>query len=476
VREDGSGRFPGGSGERNVLQAPLDGQAPLGGQALRGADVAERVARAAWGGEPLAAPHAEAVPRARILLVDDTPANLLALEAVLEPLGQELVHAHSGEEALWHLLRPEAADFALILMDVQMPGLTGLETARLIRARERTRTIPLIFITALSRETAYVLQGYQTGAVDYLLKPVDPDVLRSKVRVFVELHRQARLLERQAAELAARARAEEEMRRAAELEQRLLGIVGHDIRSPLQAILTTAQAQLRGAPGAPLPPAQARAFERIARGGERIRQVVDLLLDFTRAALGGGLPVVRRGVDLHVLCGQLLDEVAARAPGRTLVAELAPGALRGEWDPDRLTQALANLVDNAVKYGDPTAPVRLVVHAEAEAVRLEVHNRGEPIAPDALPTLFEPFRRAVAAAAQGEAAQGLGLGLYIVHEVARAHGGRVEVHSSREEGTVFRLSLPRWAPDGAGQLAAAGEGGPAAPPPGATGPGAEAGA
>src|SRR5919109_3626921 len=130
--------------------------------------------------------------RARILLVDDEPDNLVALTAVLEPLDRELVQASSGEEALRLLLRHE---FAVILLDVRMPGLDGFETAALIKSREKTRHIPIIFVTAVSKDTEHVFRGYSEGAVDYLLKPYDPAVLRSKVSVFVELYEQTAALE-----------------------------------------------------------------------------------------------------------------------------------------------------------------------------------------------------------------------------------------------------------------------------------------
>jgi PAS domain S-box-containing protein len=125
------------------------------------------------------------LPRAAILLVDDHPANVVALEAILEPLGQELCTAASGEEALRHLLR---RDFALILLDVQMAGLDGFQTANLIKQRPRSRHVPIIFITAVGRDAAHVFRGYSEGAVDYLVKPFDPDILRSKAQVFVDLH------------------------------------------------------------------------------------------------------------------------------------------------------------------------------------------------------------------------------------------------------------------------------------------------
>ncbi len=138
---------------------------------------------------------------ARILLVDDRPDNLLALEAILGSLGQTLVRASSGEEALKALL---ADDYAVILLDVQMPGMDGFETAAHIKRRERTRDIPIIFLTAINREPQHAFRGYSTGAVDYLAKPFDPWVLRAKVSVLVDLHRKNRQLRRQAELLAER--------------------------------------------------------------------------------------------------------------------------------------------------------------------------------------------------------------------------------------------------------------------------------
>jgi PAS domain S-box-containing protein len=156
-------------------------------------------------------------PRASILMVDDHPSNLLALEAILDPLGQELVKATSGEEALKFLLK---RDFAVILMDVQMPGLDGFQTATIIKQRERTRTIPIIFLTALSRDAAHVFKGYAHGAVDYLLKPFDPEILRSKVSVFVDLFLKEQQIQRQAAQL--RQRERESLERQSELRYRRL--------------------------------------------------------------------------------------------------------------------------------------------------------------------------------------------------------------------------------------------------------------
>ena len=374
--------------------------------------------------------------RARILLVDDVPANLLALQAVLEPLGQELVLAHSGEEALRELLR---GDFACILMDVQMPNLDGLETAQLIRSRERTTHVPLLFITALSRETAYITRGYAEGAVDYLLKPVDPDILRAKVRVFVDLYLRGEEVRRQALELAARRQAEAELRRTAELGEQLVAIVGHDIRTPLAVILTSAKNQL--AAHQRLEPEQRKVFERVARGGERIHRIVDVLLDFTRARLGGGIPVVSQAGDLNDVCYRVVDELNVTRPGRVIQCDFVRDCLHGTWDLERMAQVLSNLLDNALKYSPPASTVRLSTWEKGEAVFIEVHNDGEPIASELLPHLFEPFRRGDGP--EATARESLGLGLYIAHSIVQAHQGSLTVCSSPKDGTTFRICLPR---------------------------------
>lgn len=371
---------------------------------------------------------------AKILMVDDVPANLVALRAILEPLGQPLVECHSGEEALKHLLQEE---FAVILMDVQMPGLDGLETVALIKARERSRHIPVIFITALSREMAYIAKGYAEGAVDYLLKPIDADILRAKVSVFVDLYQRGERLKHQAMELSERRRIEAEIAAAVEFQQRLVGIVGHDIRSPLSALLATAKMLLTMGE---LTERQSKAIERIARSGSRIESIVQVLLDFATARIGGGIKVRRREMDLHALPPRAVEEVQQSHPGRAIYCT-HEGDGRGEWDADRLMQVLVNLLDNALKYSPEGTAVNVSTRGEPDSVVLEVHNTGDPIPPALMACLFEPFRRGVQS--EQMVKMSLGLGLYIVHEIVRAHGGSAEVISSLELGTTFRIRLPR---------------------------------
>jgi DNA-binding response OmpR family regulator len=203
-------------------------RAALLGGALAAASAPHAPSSAAAAPDP-----GQAAPVA-ILLVDDRPENLVALEAILEPLGQQLDRATSGEEALKCILR---RDYAVIVLDVQMPGLNGFETARLIKSRERSKHIPIIFLTAISKEERYVYQGYSVGAVDYMFKPFQPDVLRSKVAVFVELYQKNQQLQRQAELLRDAERRELELRHTTELaasEARLAEVVD----SAMDAIIT----------------------------------------------------------------------------------------------------------------------------------------------------------------------------------------------------------------------------------------------
>src|SRR3954453_1272649 len=202
--------------------------------------------------------------KAKILLVEDRPENLVALEAVLRPLNQELVAARSGEEALRSLLTD---DFAVILLDVQMPGMDGFETASRIKERDRSRHIPIIFLTAINRDMSYQLRGYEVGAVDYIAKPVDPWVLRSKVAVFVELYDRRRQVQDQAAQLA---RTNTELQQFAE-------VVSHDLRNPLVSVVGYLQMLEDGMPG-PLEPEALEYVTRALHSAESMGALIDDLL------------------------------------------------------------------------------------------------------------------------------------------------------------------------------------------------------
>ncbi len=230
---------------------------------------------------------------------------------------------------------------------------------------------------------------------------------------------------------------EQEALQRAEFEEQLMAIVSHDLRGPLAAIgLSAASLQAT----AQLTNSERRALGRILSSNGRANQLIETLLDFTRARLGGGIPVVRQPGELHQAARNAVDEALAAHPSRQVLLH-CEGDGHGQWDLDRLEQVLGNLIGNALRYGDPAQPIRVECRGERDEVLLRVHNQGNPISAELLPTLFQPYRvgsREVAAAKGG-----LGLGLYIVKEIVRAHHGRVEVRSNAEEGTTFTVHLPR---------------------------------
>ncbi len=232
-------------------------------------------------------------------------------------------------------------------------------------------------------------------------------------------------------------RDQEELRRRTEFEQQLIGIVSHDLRNPLGAIAMAA-GLLQASPG--LNERQLKAARRITSSCERATRLIRDFLDFTQARLGNGLPLTRRPMDLHELTRHVVDEVLQAHPARQILLEVS-GEAQGQWDPDRISQVLTNLVGNALAYSPADTPVRVRSVGEPEVALLEVHNQGTPISPELLPRLFEPLTRG--APTEGQHSRSIGLGLYIVREIIRGHGGAVEVASSIEAGTTFTVRLPR---------------------------------
>ncbi len=355
-----------------------------------------------------------------VLIVDDIEENLLALEALLGRSDLRLLRARSGPEALEILLRD---DVALALVDVQMPEMDGFELAELMRGTERTRHVPIIFLTAGSIDSKRHFRGYDVGAVDFLYKPIDPVMLGHKVSVFVELHRQK--LERD--------RLSNELREMLRVNEMFVAAVSHDLRAPLSTVLTGASLLAEDM----TEPTRTRVLARIRSSGERMRGMLDQLYDLARARLAGGIVLDRTDVDFRVLADRIVGDLRVAFPERDIAVRYADVSMRGKWDEQRLGQVLSNLVSNALTHGAPMAPVRVEVAGDRAVLTLSVKNDGE-IPADVQKTIFEPFRRA-----NPTASSGLGLGLYIVRQIVTAHGGHIELRSGREEGTVFRVALPR---------------------------------
>jgi two-component system sensor histidine kinase/response regulator len=358
----------------------------------------------------------------KCLLVDDLEENLLALSALLEGDGVQVLTARSGAEALELLLIEE---IALAFLDVQMPGMDGFELAELMRGSERTRHIPLIFVTAGAREQKRMFKGYETGAVDFIYKPIEPYILKNKADVFFELYRQRRQL---AAEL-------QERTETLRLNEMFSALLAHDLRSPLSAILASAHLLQKRS-------SEQMAQEtgaRIASSGKRMARMIEDMLDLARARLAGGIIVKREPADFKLLVERVVREHQTALPER-LIESVYEGNCSGLWDPERGAQIASNLIGNALKHGDSAVPVRVRLDGtDADFVRLEVTNGGI-IPPALLDHLFDPFR---GGQRQPGRSEGLGLGLYIVAQIVQAHQGTVEVKTGQENETSFRIRLPR---------------------------------
>jgi two-component system sensor histidine kinase/response regulator len=381
-------------------------------------------------------PEPFAMADINILVVDDIEQNLIAIEALLTRPGIRVLKASSGPAALEILL---VEDIALALVDVQMPQMDGFELAELIRGSDRTRTVPLIFLTAAAREPSASFRGYEAGAVDFLYKPIDGPVLRSKVNVFVELYEQKKRLSRQL----------EELRQSLYLNEMFTAVLGHDLRNPLSAVMN----------GAALvkiisdDPKITLAADRIQSSGKRMAKMVDQLLNVARIR-SVGFELQLMDTDYEMLCRTIVDELRGSEEDRIRLK--TTGEVKGMVDIDRFSQVMSNLLGNALQHGKPGTAIDLHIDgSSAGVIRLCVHNEGViPI--EQLETIFEPFHLGIE---NRRSAQGLGLGLYIVKQFVEAHGGTVQVFSDEKEGTAFDVTMPRGGAAKAAKPATPAEGG-----------------
>ncbi|MPZ45977.1 MAG: response regulator [Betaproteobacteria bacterium] len=425
--------------------------------------------------------------KVNLLLVDDQPARLLSYDAILAGLGHNLVHARSGEEALQRLME---LDFAAILLDINMPGMDGFETAALIHQHPRFEKTPIIFVTAVHVTDLDRLKGYTLGAVDYVYVPVIPEILRGKVQVLVELYRHRRELElvnqklaRSNTELAqanialqaektrelealnaSLAAANQELERTnrslqTEIAQRIraqaaledadrrkddfLAMLSHELRNPLAAIQGAIELMQRKQIEDPQL-AWARAV--LARQNQHLSRLIEDLLDVSRITRGV-LALKKLPVDLREMLEHALEAIrpmiAAQQHALAVKIPGAPVPVLG--DPVRLTQVVSNLLSNAAKYTEPEGRISLTLAItgaddNAQAV-IEVEDNGRGIDAAALPRLFEPSTHAerLSRGAHG----GLGIGLVVVRGLAEMHGGRVEAFSEGSgRGSRFTVRLP----------------------------------
>ena len=388
----------------------------------------------------------------KILVVNDDPASLLALTSLLDGRADEgnysVLSARSGQEALRQVL---LHDFAVILLDVNMPGMDGFETAEAIHQRPRSADIPIIFVTAFLADEIDRLKAYQRGAADFLFTPVIPQILHAKVSVFVtlamkneELKRQAEKLSQHASELTATNRRlvrEMEERRAAErkshAKDEFLAMLGHELRNPLSAI--TSASSLIGLPGA-APDTVLRARSIIQRQSQHLSRIVDDLLDLSRA-MSGKILLARQATDLSTLVASCLETFRAtgRTAGYRIAVDLAPGWVDG--DPTRLEQIVSNLLDNALKYTPSGGAIDIALARAGDEVVLSVRDSGVGIPPELLPQVFDVFVQGAISIDRSQG--GLGIGLSLVRRLVELHGGSVAADSPGAGlGSSFTIRLP----------------------------------
>ena len=373
-----------------------------------------------------------------ILVVDDSPDKLLAMSVALAQDGQNIVTAESGREALRHLLHQE---FAVILLDVHMPEMDGFETAALVRKHKRSAHIPIIFITAYDDDT-YAAQGYSLGAVDYILAPVVPEILRAKVAVFVQLFRQREQIKLQAVQQVALAQ-EQAARKTAEAANRMkdefLAMLSHELRTPLSAILGWVQLLKMGDRSES---DVATGIDVIDRNARAQAKIIESLLDVSRI-ISGKLQLEMRPESVEEIVNAAISTIKPESEAKHMTVESAFDAELPiiEADATRLQQIVWNLLSNAVKFTPNGGRVAVAARNLGEVVEISVTDSGEGIAEEFLPHVFDRFRQADASTTRRHG--GLGLGLAIVRQLVEMHGGEVAVTSAgRGRGSTFSVRLP----------------------------------
>jgi signal transduction histidine kinase len=373
--------------------------------------------------------------QSNILIVDDRPENLLALKVIFDGLGYNVVEAESGKDALRLLLQKE---FALVLLDVNMPVMDGFETARLIRQRKPADLLPILFISAREPTDADRQQGYSLGAIDYVIKPIVPEILRAKVTALLDLQRRASVLE---AAVQERTTALQNLNeRAIKLRETISELeafsysVSHDMRGPLRAIQGYAQI-LEEEHGAKLPDDGKRLLGRIIASSKRLDTMITDVLAYSRMNLE---PIAKEPIDVEKIVRTIIDHIAELQPPRVEI-EIRSPFLNVVGHQASLTQCISNLLSNAVKFVAPGATPRVMIGTEAvdSQVRLWIQDNGIGIAPEHQRRIFDAFDRL------STAYDGTGFGLAIVRRAVERMGGQFGLESEVGKGSKFWIQLPK---------------------------------
>jgi signal transduction histidine kinase len=368
------------------------------------------------------------------LLVDDRPENLLVLEELLAAEGRRFVRASSGQEALRFVLK---GSIGLILLDVQMPDMDGFEVASLIKGNPSTQQIPIIFMTAISKNEEYALRGYVGGAIDYLYKPLNPDITRAKIQVFEELfHRQEDL----------RAANEQLLKMNRQLEDLnmqknyLLGMAAHDLRNPIGAIAQLSQLLLSGSSGS-VTGEQVKFLSAIRESSDYILHIIEDLLDVSKIE-SGKMSLDIQPTDIRALLERSLSLHRLIAGRKDIQLELHLQLQTAYLylDAIKIEQVLGNLLSNAIKFS-PRGTV-ITIHAQElnDQFSLSVKDQGPGIPKEEQYKLFNGFQTTSVRATEGE--KSTGLGLLICSKIVQAHGGAIHVQSESGQGSTFWFTIP----------------------------------
>jgi len=374
----------------------------------------------------------------KIMLVDDRPENLKSLKQLLDRPDLEILTAGSGNEALGMMLDH---DLALVLLDVQMPGMDGFEVAELMRRNIRTRQIPIIFVTAINKERRHIFSGYEAGAVDYIFKPVDPFIIRSKVNVFVEIKRNHLVREKLVAQLN---QANNRLQEISARKSDFLSAASHELRTPLTVIKEYTSLVLEEVVGS-LNEEQKNCLSTSLRNCNRLATMVNDLLDLDSIESGHS-HMHRQRVDLSGVLENIRQDFfkKCKTAHQTLKIDLPSDLPPVLGDSGMLTQVFVNLVGNANKFTLAEGQIKVRAQAEGDTVLIEVRDDGPGITPKDQVRVFEKFSQLNRT--DGPGPRGTGLGLPISHKIIQMHDGELLLESEAGEGSNFHFRLPVYNP------------------------------
>ena len=362
----------------------------------------------------------------KILIVDDKIENLIALERILGSLDITMVRALSGNEALSQTLKN---DFALVITDVQMPEMDGFEMVELLRSDRKTKYIPVIFVSAIYSDNYHKVKGIETGGVDFISKPIVPEILKGKVKIFIELYTQKKLLEEQNAKL----------EKLNDLKSNYVADVSHEFKNPLTVISESMGLILDGTVGTGLGDDQISLLNLGKKSVERLIRLINDILDLSKIE-SGGMSIKREQVDIVEVLKDLIGTYKYQIVRKKLniKTSIDPdfGIIWG--DRDKLVQVFTNLMSNSIKYTPEKSSITFILKGDKQKVRVEIRDTGNGIPEDEVPTLFDRYSRVKA-----EKQEGTGLGLAIVKEIIDMHKGLIWVESVLGKGTKFIFEIPR---------------------------------